>query len=165
MVKTCVADARKMVGRGGTKNRTSVASSTSRSRKVIAGQLEAILDSIFVIERERMTCAAVYKALRTTPLLPCVTQRQAAKRSASFDHLCYPAEYQPQNANLLLSHFYRYNLQDARRRPISFAKDRRTVRFAAGPIYISSTGEFESCTVGKHFQRMLIENITACCCG
>jgi len=51
-VKTCVAFAWKMLGRGGIKNPSCIASRTSRSRKVIGGQLEAILDPIFAIEQE-----------------------------------------------------------------------------------------------------------------
>jgi len=41
-----------MLGRGGIKNPSCVAFRTSRSRKVIGGQLEAILDPIFAIEQE-----------------------------------------------------------------------------------------------------------------
>ena len=41
-----------MLGRGGIKNPSSVASRTSRSRKAIGGQLEAILDPIFAIDQE-----------------------------------------------------------------------------------------------------------------
>jgi hypothetical protein len=41
-----------MLGRGGIKNPSWIAFRTSRSRKVIGGQLEAILDSIFATEQE-----------------------------------------------------------------------------------------------------------------
>jgi hypothetical protein len=41
-----------MLGRGGIKNPSCVAFRISRSRKVIGGQLEAILDPIFAIEQE-----------------------------------------------------------------------------------------------------------------
>jgi hypothetical protein len=40
-----------MLGRGRIKNPSCVAFRTSRSHKVIGGQLEAILDSIFAIEQ------------------------------------------------------------------------------------------------------------------
>lgn len=46
LVKTCVAVAKKMLGRGGIKNRICVASKASRSRSVMGGQLEAVLDSM-----------------------------------------------------------------------------------------------------------------------
>jgi len=47
LVNTCVALAWKMLGRGGIRNPSFIASRTLRSRKVIGGQLEAILDPIF----------------------------------------------------------------------------------------------------------------------
>jgi hypothetical protein len=50
-VKTCVAVAKKMLGRGGIKNRISVASKTSRSRRVMGGQLAAVLDSIMQLNK------------------------------------------------------------------------------------------------------------------
>ena len=43
-----------MLGRGGIKNLSYVASRTSRSRKVMGGQLKAILDPIFAIEHSRI---------------------------------------------------------------------------------------------------------------
>lgn len=52
LVKTCVALAWKMRGRGGIKNPSCIASRASRSRKVIGGQLEAIFDPIFEIKQE-----------------------------------------------------------------------------------------------------------------
>jgi hypothetical protein len=51
LVKTCVAVAKKMLGRGGIKNWICVASKTSRSRRVMGGQLETVLGSMLQLNR------------------------------------------------------------------------------------------------------------------
>lgn len=94
MVKTCVALAWKMLGRGGIKNPSCIVSRASRSRKVIGGQLDVILNPIFEIKQEDLPilrsyripvfCIARRLAPKITPLLsPLANKRDLLYRQNS----------------------------------------------------------------------------------
>lgn len=59
MVKTCVAVAKKIFGRGGIKNCNCVASNISRSRRIMGGQVEAVLDSILQLKRRLLANSGI----------------------------------------------------------------------------------------------------------